>query len=86
MIKNGRNMNDKYLAIRDCIECVRGNNSKCGNPRYIFKFDDGTEVKTEANAGWVYGLMPCSSYENTRITFKYVGNTMTDFIGSKELA
>lgn len=79
-------MNDIYISIRDCIECVRGNNSVCGNPRYIFKFDDGTEIKTEANAGWVYGLLPCSSYENTRITFKYTGNTMTDFISSKELA
>ena len=76
---------NKYISIRDCIKCFRGKNSLCGNPRYIFKFDDGTVFKTEANADWVYGLMPCSSYENTRITFKYVGNTMTDFISSKEL-
>ena len=79
-------MKDKYISIRDCIKCVKGNNSLCGNPRYIFRFDDGTEVKTEADAGWVYGLMPCSSYENTRITFKCIGNIMTDFISSKELA
>ena len=79
-------MKDKYISIRDCIKCVRGKNSLCGNPRYIFKFDDGTEVKTEADASWVYGLMPCSSYENTRITFKRIGNIMIDFISSKELA
>lgn len=83
-------MNDKYLAIRDCVECVRGNKSTSGNPRYIFKFDDGTEVKTESNANWVYGLSPCFSYENTRITFKYVvrrgKEIMTEFIKSKELA
>ena len=83
-------MNDKHIAIRDCVECVRGYNSTSGNPRYIFKFDDGTEVKTEANAMFVYGLMPCSTYENKRLTFKYVvrrGNEiMTEFIKSKELA
>ena len=75
---------DKQIAIRDCIECVRGKNSINGNPRYIFTFDDGTEVKTEANAGWVYGLYSCSYYENKRITFKYVtrrnSQIMTDFI------
>ena len=81
---------DKYISIRDCIECVRGKNSLSGNPRYIFKFDDGSEVATEANAGWVYGLSPCSTYENARLTFKYVvrrgKEVMTDFIKSKELA
>ena len=44
-------MNTKQIAIRDCIECVRGKNSINGNPRYIFTFDDNTTVKTEANAG-----------------------------------
>jgi hypothetical protein len=83
-------MNDKYIAIRDCIECVRGNNSISGNPRYIFKFDDGSEVATEANSMFVYGLNTCSTYENKRLTFKYVvrrgKEIMTDFIRSKEQA
>ena len=77
-------MNDKHIATRDCIGCVRGKNSISGNPRYIFTFNDNTTVKTEANAGWVYGLNLCSSYENKRITFKYVirrgKEIMTDFI------
>jgi hypothetical protein len=82
-------MNNKQIAIRDCIECKRGKNSIYGNPRYIFTFDDNTTVKTEANAGWVYGLSSCQSYENKRITFKYVikrgKEIMTDFINDKEL-
>ena len=83
-------MNTKQIAIRDCIECVRGKSSINGNPRYIFTFDDNTTVKTKANAGWVYGLKSCSSYENKRITFKYVirrgKQIMTDFINDKEVA
>ena len=62
-------MNTKRIAIRDCIKCKRGKNSICGNPKYIFTFDDNTTVKTEANAGWVFGLNSCQSYENKRITF-----------------
>ena len=82
-------MNTKQIAIRDCIECVRGESSINGNPRYIFTFDDNTTVKTEANAGWVYGLYNCFHYENKRITFKYVirrgKQIMTDFIDDKEV-
>ena len=82
-------MNNKQIAIRDCIECVRGKSSVNGNPRYIFTFDDNTTVKTEANAGWVYGLSSCHSYKNKRITFKYVirrgKQIMTDFINDKEV-
>ena len=81
---------EKYISIRDCTECVRSKNSLSGNPRYIFKFDDGSEVATEADAGWVYGLNPCSTYKNTRLTFKYVvrrgKEVMTDFIKYKEIA
>jgi len=79
----------KYIAIRDCIECVRGNNSCYGNPTYIFKFDDGTEVTTADDYAFVYGLLPCSSYEESRIIFKYEfkkgKEIMTDFISSKPL-
>ena len=75
---------DKQITTKNCIECVRGKNSINGNPRYIFTFDDGTEVKTEANAGWVYGLSNCFYYEDKRITFEYVtrrnSQIMTDFI------
>ena len=49
--------------------------------------NDGTEVKTESNAGWVYGLSSCLNYEGKRITFKYKqyknSQIMTDFINSK---
>lgn len=83
-------MNTKQIAIRDCIECVRGKSSINGNPRYIFTFDDNTTVKTESGAGWVYGLSSCHSYENKRITFKYVirrgKQIMTDFINDKEVS
>ena len=83
-------MNTKHIAIRDCIKCVRGKSSINGNPRYIFTFDDNTTVKTEANAGWVYGLSSCFHYENKRITFKYVirrgKQIMTDFIDDKEVS
>ena len=80
-------MTNKHIAIRDCIECKRGKNSINGNPRYIFMFVDGTEVKTESNAGWVYGLSSCLNYEGKRITFKYKqyknSQVMTDFIKCK---
>jgi len=55
---------------KDCIECVRGKNSYNGNPRYIFTFSDGSEVKTESDSMFVYGLAPCDHYENKTITFE----------------
>jgi len=83
-------MNNKHIAIRDCIKCVRGKNSINGNPRYIFTFDDNTTVKTELDAGWVYGLSSCHNYVDKSITFKYVirrgKQLMTDFIDNKEVA
>ena len=66
---------------KDCVKCVRGKNSYNGNPRYIFTFSDGSEVKTESDSMFVYGLAPCDHYEQKTITFECTFNhIMTDLI------
>jgi|TARA_R100001163_G_C5018802_1_gene162224 hypothetical protein len=45
-------------------------NSRNGNPKFKFNFDNGMEMVTPTDAGWVYALVP-SQIEGTTIKIKY---------------
>ena len=48
----------------------RDNNSRNGNPRFKFIFDNNFEMKTPVDAGWVYAIVP-DSIEGEVVRVKY---------------
>tara|TARA_R100000995_G_C3477088_1_gene121574 strand:- start:1192 stop:1485 length:294 start_codon:yes stop_codon:yes gene_type:complete len=53
----------------------RLNNSRNGNPKFKFIFENGTEMVTPTDAGWIYGLTPHTLHgKEVTIQFKIIRN------------
>ena len=58
----------KFFRVENIERCK---NSRNGNPKFKFVFDNGLEMKTPTDSGWVYSITPHSLInEVLRVTFK----------------
>jgi hypothetical protein len=48
----------RFTRIKRVEKIDRLKSSTSGNPRYKFTFEDGDEMKTQANAMWVFAICP----------------------------
>lgn len=68
-MKNYKEITGQIVGLK------RLNNSVNGNPQFlvrIYKIDETIELRTQANAGWVYGIT--ENWLNRWATFKVAGN------------
>ena len=62
-----------YMTFTNTFNVLRVErlkNSRNGNPKFRFVFDNNLTMQTPTDAGWVYGISP-HAIENTKIRVKY---------------
>ena len=48
----------RFTRVKRVEKIDRLKNSRNGNPRYKFIFEDGDALTTQTDAGWVYAICP----------------------------
>ena len=48
----------RFTRVKRVEKIARLKNSRNGNPRFKFVFEDGDALTTQTDAGWVYAICP----------------------------